>query len=204
MTAQGSREHRCREQRGRAQGRRVRNWRGLAAALLVALCGPCTSALAAELRPLPDAPSTVLPTDARLVLLDFWASWCAPCRQSFPFMQSMQQRYAAQGLQVVAISLDARAEDARRFLAQRELDFALWHDPQARLVVDYPVQVMPTSFLLDAQGRVLHRHSGFRAADAAPLEARIRYYLATGTAPAAAGAQASAPVPAQASEERRR
>lgn len=140
----------------------------------------------------------------KTVLLDFWASWCAPCRQSFPFMQSLQQRYGAQGLRVVAVSLDARAEDAQRFLDQRQPDFALWHDPQARLVVDYPVQVMPTSFLLDAQGRVLHRHSGFRAADAAPLEARIRYYLATGTAPAAAGAQASAPVPAQASEERRR
>ncbi len=180
------------------------HWRRRLALLLLLGGGLGTPALAAELRPVPEDQSAVLPADAKLVLLDFWASWCAPCRQSFPFMQSLQQRYGAQGLRVVAVSLDARAEDAQRFLDQRQPDFALWHDPQARLVVDYPVQVMPTSFLLDAQGRVLHRHSGFRAADAAPLEARIRYYLATGTAPAAAGAQASAPVPAQASEERRR
>src|SRR5689334_21183120 len=63
-------------------------------------------------------PLDLSPLRGRVVYLDFWASWCAPCRQSFPWMESMQQTYAAQGLSVLAINVDHDRADAERFLKE--------------------------------------------------------------------------------------
>lgn len=113
----------------------------------------------------------------KVVYLDFWASWCGPCVQSFPWMQSISDRYGPRGLSVVAINLDKSRAAADKFLARSPVRFDLYFDPQGRFAERYQVSGMPNSFLLDRQGRVIHRHVGFLPADQAALEARIQEAL---------------------------
>lgn len=126
----------------------------------------------------PDSqPLALADGQARLTYVDFWASWCGPCRQSFPWMNQMQDKYGAKGLRVLAVNLDARREDAQRFLAEHPARFALGFDPQGALARRVGVKAMPSSLLLDASGRVVAVHQGFRGEDAAELEARIAQAL---------------------------
>lgn len=120
----------------------------------------------------------------RVVWLDFWASWCAPCRRSFPWMNAMHARYGPQGLAVVAVNLDARDAPARRFLAEHPADFTVLFDPTGESARRYGVRAMPTSVLIGADGRVVATHAGFRDDDATALEASIRDALARAGAPA--------------------
>jgi thiol-disulfide isomerase/thioredoxin len=113
----------------------------------------------------------------RVVWLDFWASWCAPCRQSFPWMDAMQARYGERGLQVVAINVDARPEPARRFLADTPARFVVAFDAAGETPRRYAIRAMPTSVLIGADGTVLATHSGFRDTDREPLEATLRAAL---------------------------
>jgi thiol-disulfide isomerase/thioredoxin len=123
----------------------------------------------------------------RVVWLDFWASWCAPCRLSMPWMARMQQRHGAAGLRVVAVALDTDPEAARRFARREGAGLAIAFDPAGTLARTYAIRAMPTSVLIDADGRVLAVHAGFRASDAAPLERRIERALETARAAAEPG-----------------
>lgn len=114
---------------------------------------------------------------APVVYLDFWASWCTPCKQSFPFMNDVQKRYAAQGLKVVAVNLDTRPEDVERFLKQVPAEFTIVLDPKGELAESFAVPAMPTSYLLDAQGKVIARHEGFRKTDVDEIQASIEQAL---------------------------
>ncbi|CAN7298086.1 TlpA disulfide reductase family protein [Pseudoduganella sp. LjRoot289] len=113
----------------------------------------------------------------KLVYLDFWASWCGPCRHSFPWMNDMQAKYGAQGLQVVGINLDAKTDDARSFLAATPARFVIAFDPAGAAPRQYGIKGMPSSVLIGPDGRVLFEHSGFREADRVELEGRIRAAL---------------------------
>jgi cytochrome c biogenesis protein CcmG/thiol:disulfide interchange protein DsbE len=104
----------------------------------------------------------VSPWKGRVVLLDFWASWCEPCRQSFPWMAQMHGRYGEKGLVVVAVNLDQEPEPAARFLEDFKGDFVHVQDPAGRLAQAYGLTVMPTSILIDREGRPVFRHEGFR------------------------------------------
>lgn len=113
----------------------------------------------------------------KLVYLDFWASWCGPCRESFPWMNEMQAKYGAQGLQVIGINLDTRPEDGRSFLATTPARFVVAFDPSGAAPRNYGIKGMPSSVLIGADGKVLFEHSGFRAADRAELENKIKSAL---------------------------
>ncbi|RPH41033.1 MAG: TlpA family protein disulfide reductase [Burkholderiales bacterium] len=113
----------------------------------------------------------------QVVWLDFWASWCAPCRQSFPWMAELQRRHGARGLRVLAVNVDVRSADARRFVARDPPPFAIALDPSGDLARRYAIRAMPTSVLIDPQGRVLAVHNGFRTTDTADLERRIERAL---------------------------
>lgn len=115
----------------------------------------------------------------RVVYLDFWASWCTPCRKSFPWMNSMQQQYGKYGFDVVAINLDQDRELAREFLQQTPARFTIAFDPSGRTAESYSVKVMPSSYLIDRSGNVVAVHKGFRSADTASLEREIRQLLAS-------------------------
>lgn len=109
----------------------------------------------------------------RWVYLDFWASWCAPCRLSFPWMNAVQERYRDAGLAVVGINVDVRRSDADRFLERTLARFALAFDPSGEAPRRFAIKGMPSSLLIDAQGGIRFTHRGFRLEDRADLEARI-------------------------------
>ncbi len=114
----------------------------------------------------------------RVVYVDFWASWCGPCRRSFPWMNEMQQKYAANGLAIVGVNVDKRRPDAERFLQQTPATFTIVYDPAGKTPEAYAVKGMPSSYLIDGTGKVVAVESGFRDEQKAELEARIRALLA--------------------------
>ena len=109
----------------------------------------------------------------KIVYVDFWASWCGPCKQSFPWMNDMHAKYAARGLEIVAINVDAKQADAERFLATLPAKFTVAFDAKGVTPKQFAVKAMPTSYLIDGDGKVLLVHAGFRDADRAALEAAI-------------------------------
>ncbi|MDH5301356.1 MAG: TlpA family protein disulfide reductase [Gammaproteobacteria bacterium] len=114
----------------------------------------------------------------KVVMLDFWASWCGPCRHSFPWMNEMQAKYQSKGLEVVAISLDSEREPANKFLEKYPAKFTIGFDLNGSVADKYEVSVMPTSYLIDRKGNIAEVHYGFRSEDAGKLEAKIKELLA--------------------------
>ena len=100
-------------------------------------------------------------TAGHVTIVDFWASWCAPCKASFPAYARIQADYAARGLVVVAVSVDDRVLDYEGFLAKFHPSFATLLDQRKRLVSMVKVPAMPTSYVLDRDGRVRFVHEGF-------------------------------------------
>lgn len=109
----------------------------------------------------------------KLVYIDFWASWCVPCKQSFPWMNEMQAKYGERGLHVLGINVDAKQPDADKFLAIVPAKFQVAFDPAGITPKQFAVKAMPTSYLVDAEGRIVYAHSGFRESDQKALEAAI-------------------------------
>jgi thiol-disulfide isomerase/thioredoxin len=97
----------------------------------------------------------------KVVLIDFWASWCAPCKKSFPALNRLQQRYGDKGLVIIAVNVDEQRAKMERFLKDIPASFAVSRDAQQQLVAAVEVETMPTSFLLDASGRVRFTHVGY-------------------------------------------
>ena len=128
---------------------------------------------------LPGARGAVKLSDLRgkVVYVDFWASWCAPCKQSFPWLNEMQARYGAHGLEIVGINVDARRTDADRFLAQVPARFTLAFDARGDTPGCYAAKGMPTSFLIARDGTIVATHVGFRAEDKSRIEREIRRAL---------------------------
>jgi peroxiredoxin len=178
--------------------RAARRRRPVAAGAVVAAALLATPAGAQAVSPGDTAPAFALPAidggtvsleaeRGRVVWLDFWASWCAPCRQSFPWMSTMQRRHGERGLRVIAVSVDARLADVQRFVAREPPAFAIALDPTGALAARYAVRTMPSSVLIDTDGRVLAVHAGFRASEADGLERRIERALDASTRPVDTG-----------------
>ncbi|NTW51906.1 MAG: TlpA family protein disulfide reductase [Chlorobiaceae bacterium] len=131
---------------------------------------------------LPGQAGTVSLADSAgsVVYVDFWASWCGPCRQSFPWMNQLQEKYRAKGLKVIAVNVDARSEDARKFLLQNQAGFTVAFDPKGTTPASYGVKGMPTSFLVGRDGKVIFRHQGFNEAEKDNLEKEINAALEAG------------------------
>ncbi len=119
-----------------------------------------------------DLPSPDL--KGKIVYLDFWASWCGPCRQSFPWMNELQRELGARGLVVVAVNVDHERADANRFLASYPAEFRVLFDPEGKLAERYKVGGMPTSFLIGRDGKIVSTHAGFKQKDADALAATVR------------------------------
>lgn len=109
----------------------------------------------------------------KVVYLDFWASWCGPCRQSFPWMNAMHDKYASKGLVVLAINLDGNQTDAQKFLQENPARFTLGFDPKAQTPKLFGVKGMPTSYLVDRHGRVIDVHVGFNVNKKDELELKL-------------------------------
>lgn len=113
----------------------------------------------------------------QVIYLDFWASWCVPCRNSFHWMNKLKQRFGSQGLKVIAINLDKERKDSKAFLAATQPNFTIAFDPEGKTAEQYDVQGMPSSYLIDRNGMLRHSHIGFRVKDITKLESQIETLL---------------------------
>jgi len=107
--------------------------------------------------------------DAKVVLVDFWASWCAPCRQSFAALNKLQKKFGTGGLTIIAVNVDEKPANMARFLAKNQADFPVVRDAAQKLVATLAVETLPTSLLIDQDGKVRHIHRGFRE-DETPMQ----------------------------------
>jgi thiol-disulfide isomerase/thioredoxin len=159
------------------------HWAGVA--LAAALC--TTAASAVEVGE--PAPAFALATPqgetvalerlrGQVVYVDFWASWCGPCKRSFPWMNDLAARYGRDGFTIVAVNVDKKAEDAQRFLAAMPARFTVVYDAPGATPAAYAVKGMPSSYLVDRSGRVVMVEQGFRDEQKAAVESRIRELLA--------------------------
>jgi thiol-disulfide isomerase/thioredoxin len=151
--------------------------------IAVALMITAAPVLAKATKPAPVAPAFTLPglqgdvslasLRGKAVLVDFWASWCGPCRQSFPWMNDLQKRYGGKGLAIVAVNLDKDRELATNFLADVPASFTIAFDASGKTAESYRVKAMPTTFLVSPDGKLLLTHTGFDARHASEFEAQI-------------------------------
>ncbi len=114
----------------------------------------------------------------KYVYLDFWASWCTPCKRSFPWMGELQKRYGPAGLEVIAVNVDTVRGDAERFLAHTPAGFTVAWDPAGATPKLYAIKGMPSSVLIDPAGKVVQNHAGYNDAAVRKTEAAIEAALA--------------------------
>ena len=113
----------------------------------------------------------------KVVYVDFWASWCVPCRQSFPWMSELMKTYGDKGLQIIAINVDKDRKAADKFLKDNKAGFPIAYDPEGKLAKLYNLEVMPSSFLYGRDGTLKSQKQGFNAKETESVEALIRELL---------------------------
>jgi thiol-disulfide isomerase/thioredoxin len=113
------------------------------------------------------------PYRGKVVYLDFWASWCGPCKLSFPYMQKMVSRYPQADFVVVTVNLDRAREKADGFIREVGSRLPVVYDPSGAVARQYAVKEMPSSVLIDRKGKIRHVHKGFFLKDAPTYEAHI-------------------------------
>ena len=113
----------------------------------------------------------------KVVWLDFWASWCTPCRRSFPWLNDVMRKYADDGLVIVGVNVDTERGLAEQFLNEVPARFEIVYDPEGNLARDYELLGMPSSFLIGRDGELISRHIGFRRDERASYESAIRAAL---------------------------
>jgi thiol-disulfide isomerase/thioredoxin len=109
----------------------------------------------------------------KVVYIDFWASWCGPCRLSFPQLEALHREFNTRGFEVFAISVDREIADARGFLEEMPVSYTVLHDDQASSPRDFGVLGMPTGYLIDRSGTVRWVHTGFKKSDGLVLRDKI-------------------------------
>ena len=112
-----------------------------------------------------------------VVYVDFWASWCIPCRQSMPALDSLYRRNRSRGFAVVGVNKDVSNADAERFLKRVSVSFPLVRDAEDAMARAFGVKAMPSGYLVDRKGVVRKVHLGFTAETAAALETEIESLL---------------------------
>lgn len=108
-------------------------------------------------------PGAALPkTAGKVVLVDFWASWCAPCKASFPAMSRLQAKYGPKGFVIIGVGVDDEADKYQEFAAKNKVNFTLAHDAKHQAVGFFNPPTMPTSYLVDRSGKIRYIHKGFK------------------------------------------
>jgi thiol-disulfide isomerase/thioredoxin len=137
-------------------------------------------------------PFTLASLKGRVIVLDFWASWCVPCRKSFPFLDDLQNRYAKDGLRVVGVTLEEDDDAVTGFLSSVPVNFTIVRDPSEKAGDAFGVVAMPTTFLIDGEGRVVARFEGGDESVHKQVEAAVATLLAGGTLPPGTGVRVAA------------
>jgi thiol-disulfide isomerase/thioredoxin len=163
--------------------------RPIALALLLAACGgppPAQLTPKGDASPLPNDVTVALLDGENLaldslrgqvVLLDFWATWCVPCIDALPAYGRIRDRLGSRGFTVVAVSVDASPDDVRAFLRANPLPYYVANEPQPSLAGRLGVEMLPTTFLVDREGRIRKRYDGFDRKELPNLEAAVEALL---------------------------
>lgn len=114
----------------------------------------------------------------QVIYLDFWASWCIPCKASFPWMNEMQQTYQEQGLKVITVNLDADKAHALEFLQAHPANFEVIYDPNGKIARHFNLPGMPSSMIFNRQGELVATHVGFTDAKKVKYQQSLRELLA--------------------------
>jgi len=143
----------------------------LCVAVLAVALAKLGTAGEAEVRAAPDvslqtaqgAPVRLAAFKGNVVLVDFWASWCVPCKTSFPALDALHREFERSGLTVLAVNLDERRKDAELFLDAHPHTMTVLFDPDGGAPKAFGVKGMPTSFLIDRAGTIRFTHMGYSA-----------------------------------------
>jgi thiol-disulfide isomerase/thioredoxin len=123
------------------------------------------------------APIDLAALKGKVVYIDFWASWCVPCRLSMPLLDAMYRKHAARGFTVVGFNKDVEVADAQRFLQRVPVSFPLAQDAKDAAARAFDVKAMPSGYLVDRKGVVRHVHRGFTEETGTMLEREIEELL---------------------------
>ncbi len=110
----------------------------------------------------------------KVVLVDFWASWCAPCNAAMPQLEALSKEFPADQFAIVGVNVDTKLADARRALERRGVSYPNASDPEGKLPKRFGLETMPSSYLIDREGVVRFVHRGFRGGDIEKLRAQVR------------------------------
>ena len=113
----------------------------------------------------------------KVVMLNFWASWCGPCRQEMPLLEQMHKRYSALGFTLVGVNVDANSKDAEDWLSKTPVSFPVLFDRESKVSKMYDVSAMPSTVFIDRQGNVRYLHRGYKAGDEGEYLNQIRALL---------------------------
>jgi len=117
----------------------------------------------------------------KVLYVDFWASWCVPCRTSMPALETLYGKYKDRGFVVVGVNKDDRWTDAERFLQKYPATFPMASDTDEKVVKAFAVPAMPSGYLIDRRGTVRQVHTGFTAQTAEALDKQIDQLLKAGS-----------------------
>ena len=113
----------------------------------------------------------------KVVYLDFWASWCGPCRQSLPLLNDLRKELRRKGFEVLAVNLDEEKSDAKAFLKQFPVSYPVLLDPKGKVPLKYDLPGMPTSYLIDRKGKIRKVHVGFKKQDMSKIRKEVMSLL---------------------------
>jgi len=124
-----------------------------------------------------ELPMSLADFTGRVVYLDFWASWCGPCRKSLPLYEEMKGEFPEDRFEIVAINLDEDRYDAIRFLEKHPVSYTILLDPAGTTASQWQIQAMPSSFLLDGDGQIIKAWAGFTSSHLEEIQNEIRSSL---------------------------
>lgn len=155
--------------------------------MLISISPNCTSANEEVNRPVPNCTLSSLDVaehydlqqfKGKVVYVDFWASWCGPCLESFPYMNTLDRDLKEKGLQVLAINLDENPDDAKAFVSHTPPEFLIAADNNGACAREFGVKAMPSTFLVDRKGAIREVHYGFRPGESKEFRIKVEKLLA--------------------------
>lgn len=114
----------------------------------------------------------------KVVLIDFWATWCPPCKKSMPFLNSFRNEKQKEGFEIIAINVDENTEEAKQFLTNNPVDYPIAFDSKGSCPSVFDVKAMPSSYLVDKSGKIRLVHLGFRDGDETIIREHVTQLLA--------------------------